>query len=101
MTHIVTPGSTGGAACRQVAQFLRIRRKPEIKIAVSCSRIALLTFPCAKFALTAYCKPLHSLDYFPEGRMEMCISRKGLSSLSCLQWCKGRNAEARSCANVY
>ena len=80
---------------------LHIRSNTGINIAVSCSHIPLLTFPCAKFALTAYCKPLHSRDSFPEGRLDMYVSRKGLSSLSCLQRCAGRNAEASGRTNGY
>lgn len=80
---------------------LNIRSNTGINTAVSCSHIPLLTFPCAKFALRGYCKPLHSRDSFPEGRLDMYVSRKGPSSLNCLQWCTGRNAEASGCTNVY
>lgn len=75
----------GWCCLQEGGPILRIRSNTGINIAVSCSHIPLLKFPCANFALTASCKPLHSRDSFPEGRLDMCVSRKGLSSLSCLQ----------------
>lgn len=84
--HAVTPGLPGGTALQEGVPFIHIRKNTGINIAISCSHIHLLTIPCAKFALAACSKLLNSSSSFPEGTLDMYVSRKGFSSLNCLKW---------------
>lgn len=65
--------------------LIHIRKNTRINTEVSRSRILLLTISCTKFALIAYSKPLNSSNSFPEGRLDLYVSRNGFSSLSCLK----------------
>lgn len=82
--------------------LIHIRKNAGINMAVSHSRIPLLTIPCAKFALTASSKPLNSSNSFPEGRLDLYVTRKGCSSLSCFKRCTDkmhRQVAALRCIN--
>lgn len=82
--------------------LIHIRKNTRINTEVSHSRILLLTISCTKFALIAYSKPLNSSNSFPEGRLELYVSRKGFSNLSCLKRCTDkmhRQVAALRCIN--
>lgn len=92
--HTVTPGFLGASVC----PFIHIRKNTVITIAVSSSTDNSI----CKVTLTAYTIPLNSSNSFPEGRLDIFVSRKGFPSLSCLKWCTDkmqRQVAALRCIN--